>query len=75
MPQASIPRESDRSILRPKLTQLTPVQRDRLIQLLQGDVGAADRLIAHCRRKHPDKSLAWCVECCIAPLQRDRRVY
>lgn len=73
--QAGTPQQHDRNTPLPDLTQLTPVRRDRLIQLLQGDVGAADRLIAHCRRDHPRQSLAWCVERCIAQLERDRRVY
>ncbi len=73
--QGSAPRESARGIPLPDLTQLAPVRRNTLIQLLQGDVGAADRLIAHCRREHPSQSLAWCVEHCIAQLERDRRVY
>lgn len=73
--QGSAPRESARGIPLPDLTQLAPVRRDTLIQLLQGDVGAADRLIAHCRREHPSQSLAWCVERCIAQLEGDRQVY
>ena len=47
----------------------------KLVRLLNGDVKAANRLIALAKTKNPDKSIDWCVEKVIFDLQRDRGRY
>ena len=43
----------------------------KLVRLLNGDVKAANRLIAAVEARNPDKSIDWCVEKAIFDLQRD----
>ncbi len=47
--------------------------RKKLIGLLHGDVDAANRLIAHCQKNHPNKSIDWYLEKVIWDLEKDRR--
>ena len=47
----------------------------KLVQQLNGDVQAANRLIALAKTKNPDKSMDWCAEKVIFDLQRDRGRY
>jgi hypothetical protein len=47
----------------------------KLVRQLNGDVQAANRLIALAKTKNPDKSMDWCVEKVIFDLQRDRGRY
>lgn len=47
--------------------------RQKIINLLYGDVDAANRLIAHCQKNHPHKSIDWYLEKVIWDLEKDRR--
>jgi hypothetical protein len=46
-----------------------------LIQAVNGDRQLAERLLAQCRLKHPDKSERWYVEKVLYDLYRDRGGY
>lgn len=50
-------------------------QRQKLLRILHNDRDAANRLLAHVKRKNPNRSIDWCVEKVIFDLKRDRGRY
>ena len=70
------PVPTQRKVIRPSPVSFSlsaPSQQRRLIRLLNGDAGAAQRLVEQTRLRHPDRSESWCLEKVIDDLERDRR--
>ncbi|NEQ29049.1 MAG: hypothetical protein F6K28_60940 [Microcoleus sp. SIO2G3] len=44
----------------------------RLLTLVQFNTPAAERLLANCQHRYPDKSVSWCIEKTLWDLERDR---
>lgn len=83
-PKKYVPRLSKRAIAAKQTSKLKQASRPsfkassamvaKLVNALNGDKAAANRLIASIQGKYPDKSADWHYEKAIADLERDRRV-
>jgi hypothetical protein len=40
--------------------------------VVQFDISTAERLVANCQHRYPDKSVLWCIEKTLWDLERDR---
>ncbi len=44
----------------------------KLLEVVQFDISTAERLVANCQHRYPDKSTLWCIEKTLWDLERDR---
>jgi hypothetical protein len=51
---------------------INPREWQELLVLLQGDTATANRLLDAEQRRHPDRSISWCLEKAVWQLKRDR---
>gem|GEM_PF-3256722 len=44
----------------------------QLLTVVQFDIPTAERLVANCQHRYPDKPVLWCIEKTLWDLERDR---